>query len=149
MNENPQNDKPVNKVERAKHLRATQTKSEGLLWGLLWGLLRASQLCGLKFRRQHPIGPFYADFACKKRSLVVEIDGGYHDAIAESDLSRGQYLKQNGWEVIRFSDEEVEEDTEAVGRAIAKHVGLKYEFRKRKATGSGMENENAPKNRKL
>jgi len=56
--------------QKARHLRAGQTKSEGLLWSIL----RAKQVCGLKFRRQHPIGSYFADFACVSKKLVIEID---------------------------------------------------------------------------
>ena len=70
--------------ERARSLRKTQTVSEGLLWSVL----RGRQLCGLKFRRQHPIEPWIVDFACPEKMLVVEIDGGYHDDVVETDLKR-------------------------------------------------------------
>ena len=75
--------------ERARSLRKRQTVSEGLLWSLL----RAKQLCGLKFRRQHPIEPWIVDFACRERMLVVEIDGGYHDNVVENDLKRQEHLE--------------------------------------------------------
>ncbi len=132
------------KTAKSRSLRAKQTKSERLLWSIL----RAKQLCDLEFRRQHPIGPFFADFACVEQQLVIEIDGGYHEVAQESDLEREDYLKQHGWVVIRFTDAAVEQDAEAVARAIAKHLGLTYEFRKRKADGSGMENIRAA-NRRL
>jgi very-short-patch-repair endonuclease len=61
--------------ERARSLRKTQTVSERLLWSVL----RARQLCGLQFRRQHLIEPWIVDFACPQQMLVVEIDGGYDD----------------------------------------------------------------------
>ena len=120
--------------ERARSLRKRQTVSEGLLWSVL----RARQLCGLKFRRQHPIEPWIVDFACRERMLVVEIDGGYHDNIVENDLKRQEHLQSMGWKVIRFRDKDVEEDAEAVARAIARELNLEYEFSPRKATGSGM-----------
>ncbi len=131
------------RTNRARSLRKNETKSEKLLWSIL----RGKQLCGLKFRRQHPVGPFFADFACVSRRLVVEIDGGCHDEIGEADLEREAYLRKLGWNVIRFSDEEVEQDPEAVAIGIANHLDLEYEFRKRKETGSGMENVNAPNKR--
>jgi leucyl-tRNA synthetase len=136
--------KRVSKSPRARGLRSAATESERLLWGVL----RARQLCNLKFRRQHPIGPFYADFACVERRVVIEIDGGYHEVIVQSDLDREAYLKQCGWDVVRFTDEEVVQDVEAVARAIAKHLGLNFEFCKRNASGSGMENIHAPNKRK-
>jgi very-short-patch-repair endonuclease len=128
-------DIPVNKTERARSLRKKNTKSESLLWGLL----RAKQLCGLKFRREHPIGPHFADFACVSKMLVVEIDGGYHDHVAENDLEREEYLRKRDWKVIRFSDKEVEDDIEAVGIHIAKTLGVKYEYTKRTRSKSGIE----------
>ena len=103
----------------------------------MWSLLRGGQLCNLKFRRQHPIGPYYADFACVSSRLVVEIDGACHDATIEQDFEREKYLTQEQWKVVRFSADDVERDAEAVVHAIARELGLAYEFSKRAATGSG------------
>ena len=133
----------IERAKRARSLRRTETKSEKLLWSLL----RAKQICGLKFRRQHPIGPFFADFACVTAKLVVEIDGGYHDAVVESDTSRAEYLQESGWSVIRFDDRDVIDDPESVGTAIARHLGLSFDYQNRKGTGSGMENIDAPNRR--
>ncbi|WP_442483552.1 endonuclease domain-containing protein [Aeoliella sp. SH292] len=119
----------------ARELRESETLSEGLLWSVL----RAQQLCGLKFRRQHPIGPYVADFACVSHRLIVEIDGGYHDSVIEADLVRQAWLIDQGWKLIRFTDEEVESDAEGVGRAIACELGLEYKFQPRSGTGSGMQ----------
>ena len=131
--------------ERARSLRKRQTVSEGLLWSVL----RARQLCGLKFRRQHPIEPWIVDFACRERMLVVEIDGGYHDNVVENDLKRQEHLQSLGWKVIRFRDKDVEEDAEAVARAIARELNLEYEFSPRKATGSGTRSVRATKKRRM
>ena len=124
--------------ERARLLRTTETVSEGLLWSVL----RARQVCGLKFRRQYVIEPWVVDFACPQHMLVVEVDGGYHDNVVENDLKRQRHLESLGWKVIRFSDKDVEVDAEAVARAIARELNLEYEFRPRKATGSGMRHIN-------
>ena len=140
MGNHPRN---PNNTERARSLRRNQTRSEGLLWSIL----RAKQLCGLTFRRQHPIGLWIADFACSEKKLVVEIDGGYHDETAEEDLSRQKHLQSLGWTVIRFTDEDVERNAEAVGQAIAKELNIPYKFKRRKATASGMKSTNAPKKR--
>jgi very-short-patch-repair endonuclease len=70
----------------------------------------ARQLCGLKFRREHPIGPFIVDFACVPQKLVVEIDGGHHDQTVDRDRSHQELIERAGWEVIRFTDKDVEED---------------------------------------
>jgi very-short-patch-repair endonuclease len=124
---------------RARSSRKNQTRSEGLLWSVL----RANQLCGLRFRRQHPIGPWITDFACPEKRFVVEIDGGYHDATVAEDIRRQEHLQQHGWTVIRFSDKDVEEDVEVVLRAIARELGLPYEFKRRQGGGSGMKSVNA------
>ena len=140
MTEDQPNREPV---ERARSLRKTHTVSEALLWSVL----RARQLCGLKFRRQHPIQPWIVDFACPQQMLVVEIDGGYHDNVVENDLKRQKHLESMGWKVIRFSDKDVEEDAEAVARAIATELNLEYEYSPRKATGSGMRSISASEKR--
>ena len=62
-------------TEYARELRVRQTKAESLLWCVL----RGRRLLGLKFRRQYPIEPYIADFACIQKFQIIEIDGGYHD----------------------------------------------------------------------
>jgi len=80
----------------------------------LWQRLRAKRLDGLKFRRQHPLGPFIADFYCAAHRLVVEIDGGIHETQAERDQARTEQFEAYGYRVIRFSNEQVKQDIEAV-----------------------------------
>ena len=109
----------------------------------MWSVLRAKQLCGLRFPRQHPIKPWIVDFACPQTMLVVEMDGGYHDNVVDNDLKRQEHLEALGWKVIRFTNKEVEEDAEAVARAIARELNLPYQFKPRTAQGSGMKNINA------
>jgi very-short-patch-repair endonuclease len=130
---------------RARKLRERQTKAESLLWDIL----RANQLCGLKFRRQHPIAPFVADFACAQLRWIVEIDGGYHDYQYEDDQSRQRYLEERGWSVMRFSNEEVLENVDGVSVAIAKRLGLPFEFKRRNRNQSGMMSPNAPNNQSI
>ncbi len=91
--------------ENAKNLRHRETESEKLLWEKLKG----SQLNGLKFRRQHPIAQFIADFYCHSALLVVEIDGGIHlqDDVKEYDENRTFELEKLGLAVIRFTNEDV------------------------------------------
>ena len=62
------------RTERARDLRLTDSRAR---WEV-WELLRAHRMGGLKFRRQHPIGPFFADFACVARKLMIEVDGEHH-----------------------------------------------------------------------
>ena len=119
---------------RARELRQLQTNAEGLLWSVL----RSKQVCGLKFLRQHPSGPFFADFACESRQLVVELDGDYHDQIQEQDLKRQSHLVGKGWSVLRFTNDEVLRDWESVTRAIASHLGIEFSFQRRNSRRSGM-----------
>ena len=119
---------------RARQLRERQTIAESLLWNVL----RAKRLSGLKFRRQHPIPPFIADFAYVARRIIVELDGGYHDYQYEDDMSRQRNLEAQGWSVLRFCNEDVLDDVEAVAISIAKQLGLKAEFEKPRPTRSGM-----------
>ena len=85
---------------------------------------RRDPLAGLKFRRQHPIGPFSGDFACIEEHLVIELDGGHHDFQHEGAVERQSYIEDRGWRVIRFTNEEVLSDVEAVAISIAKQMGV-------------------------
>ena len=113
------------RAERSRELRNNKTKSESLLWSVL----RSRQLGGLKFRRQHPIGPYFADFACLDRHAVVELDGEYHDDQYEMDRKRQAYMESMGWQVIRFANEEVLADVDAVAISIARQIGVEPKFR--------------------
>jgi adenine-specific DNA-methyltransferase len=86
--------------------------------------LRNRRLQGLKFRRQHSVGEFIVDFVCLEKKLVVEVDGGYHDYVPDKDIRRQRYLESQGYRVIRFWNEDVLEDVDAVVRAIAQAAGL-------------------------
>ncbi len=96
--------------QRAKELRQQMTPAEDMLWQRL----RAHRLSGLKFRRQHPLGPFVADFYCAERRLVIEIDGDIHTQQAEHDQARTEQCEAYGYRVIRFKNTEVEQDIEKV-----------------------------------
>ena len=76
--------------------------------------------------------------------LVVEVDGDYHDHVAEDDLRRQRYLESQGWKIIRFTNDDVLQDSEAAAVSIAKQLGLPYEFKKRNTNGSGIMSQNAP-----
>ena len=105
---------------RAKELRKAQTPAEQALWGRL----RNRGLLGLKFRRQHPIGPYIADFYCAQHRLVVELDGGVHRNQEEQDAGRTAQLAAYGYHVLRVQNEEVEIDLEGVLRKIALACGI-------------------------
>lgn len=105
---------PAQIQQRARELRREMTPAERMLWQRL----RNQQLSGLKFRRQHPLGPFIADFYCAVRRLVVEIDGDIHDLQPERDAVRTEQFEQYGYRVIRFRNEQVLNDIEDVLAAI-------------------------------
>ena len=95
--------------------RRGQTDAERLLWAKL----RDRRLDGVKFRRQHPIGPYITDFCCPEGRLVVEVDGGQHAQRAASDEDRTQYLAEAGYRVLRFWNPEVLTQTQAVLERIS------------------------------
>jgi len=94
---------------RAKKLRKNMTDAERLLWRHL----RNRELGGYKFRRQRPIGPYIVDFVCIEKKLVVEVDGGQHAGQVELDTKRSGYLKEKGYRVLRFWNNEVLKETES------------------------------------
>ena len=98
------------------------TKAESVLWECL----RGTQL-GFQFRRQHPIYEYIPDFVCLKKRLVVEVDGGYHFVGNQplSDEERTRYLKQYGFDVIRFTNDEVLTNIELVIKKIQQAMNNK------------------------
>ena len=92
-------------VERARELRRRMTPPEARLWVCL----RGKRLAGLKFRRQHPIGPYVLDFYCAVAKLAVEVDGRSHEhpeRIAH-DARRTAWLREQGVRVVRLAAEDV------------------------------------------
>ncbi len=73
----------------------------------LWYALRDRRFQGHKFRRQHSIGPFIADFACVGARLIIELDGSQHGDAVDYDARRTAYLNGAGWRVVRFPNREV------------------------------------------
>jgi len=106
---------------RRKELRATMTPAEIRLWQAL----KHSQLENLKFRRQHSIGPFIADFYCPVAKLVIELDGSAHDSESaqQQDRERTAYLASLGLQVVRFENREVMENLEGVLAEIRGRAG--------------------------
>lgn len=90
-------------IPHARTLRHDQTDAERAIWRQL----RNRHLLGLKFRRQHPIGRFIVDFVCVEQMLVVELDGGQHVDLAARDGSRTQWLRSEGYTVLRFWNDDV------------------------------------------
>ena len=104
----------------ARENRKLPTKAEGILWQAL----RNRRLHGYKFRRQHPISDFIADFYCHECKLIIEIDGGYHNDIEQRQYDEGRTYELNEFKikVIRFTNNEVIEDIAFVLDVIGAHL---------------------------
>jgi len=87
----------------------------------IWERLRNRRLSGVKFYRQYSIGAYIADFCSSERRIVVELDGSIHDSeVARAyDAARNAYLVSAGYQVLRFANDDVLNDTDAVAEAIA------------------------------
>jgi very-short-patch-repair endonuclease len=83
----------------------------------LWSDLRGRQVCGAKFTRQLPIGPYFADFACRENQLVVELDGSQH-AESTYDRRRDDFMIAEGWSVLRFWNADALRERNAVINTI-------------------------------
>jgi very-short-patch-repair endonuclease len=105
-------------LDTAKLLRKKMTVSEELLWNRL----NKKQILGLRFRRQHPIDIFIADFYCHEAKLVVEIDGEIHAATVDYDLGRTAEMDKFGLKTIRFTNQQVLYDIESVVEEIKRIV---------------------------
>ena len=106
--------------KRAEELRERMTKAEVRLWEEL----ENSKLDGYKFRRQHPIHKFIADFYCHKLKLIIEVDGKYHESEGQknTDLERSELLTFQGIKIIRFTNEEVFNNINLVLKQIRKEI---------------------------
>jgi very-short-patch-repair endonuclease len=91
-------------INQARALRRRATLTERTLWTLL----RNRRLAGLKFRRQVPLGPYVADFVCLAHRLIVEADGPFHDPA--HDARRDQWLRTQGFHVLRFGNKAIQDD---------------------------------------
>jgi very-short-patch-repair endonuclease len=101
---------------RARSLRHNTTDAEMALWREL----RRMKALGFHFRRQTPVGPYVADFACLSKRLVVEIDGGQHGSGARKKLDeiRTRWLDSQGFRVVRFWNHDVLADPRTVAGAL-------------------------------
>ena len=119
----------------ARKLRQAQTDAERRMWMLL----RDRRLSGVKFRRQHPIGAYIADFCCPEARLIIEIDGGHHASHRNADATRSRVVEAAGYRVLRFWNNEVLGNTAGVLHRIvealrAPHPTLSPEGRGGSAT---------------
>jgi very-short-patch-repair endonuclease len=101
-------------IEAASLLREDMTRCEDLLWERIKG----KQIYGLRFRRQHPIDIFIADFYCHRIRLIVEIDGEIHNSQKDYDIGRSAEMEKYDIKVIRFTNKDVEFNIEMVIRNI-------------------------------
>ena len=103
----------VDKAKRARELRTVENEAEDALWFEL----RGRRPNGHKFVRQLPIGPYFADFACRERMLVVEVDGSQHIG-SSHDRYRDETMNRNGWSVLRVWHADVLRERRAVLETI-------------------------------
>jgi very-short-patch-repair endonuclease len=111
----------IHEIRRARELRHEQTAAEERLWRCL----RGRKLKGFKFVRQAPLGPYFGDFVCRERKLVIELDGATHGTEAEiqRDQKRSAYLANQGYRVIRFTNTEVFETADDVIETVLAALG--------------------------
>ena len=102
------------KTGRIRNLRKNPTEAEKALWRHL----RLRQIEGYKFRRQVPIGDYIADFVCLEKRLIIEVDGGQHSQKSSQDSKRDKWLNAQAFEVLRFWNNQVMGEIEAVKEAI-------------------------------
>jgi very-short-patch-repair endonuclease len=101
---------------RARQLRKNEVSAEQRLWEAL----RNRRLGGFKFVRQFPLGPYFADFACRAHKLVIEVDGATHasDEAIRHDARRAEFLAAEGYRVLRFHNDDIDRHLDDVRGAI-------------------------------
>jgi very-short-patch-repair endonuclease len=110
------------KRDLARSLRRNATDAERTMWRLL----RDRRLAGIKFRRQVPVGPFVADFACTQHRLVIELDGGQH-AESDGDARRDAVLAAAGWRVLRVWNNDLMRNPGGVLWSVGQALGLHWD----------------------
>jgi len=116
-------------LKRTRRLRRDSTDAEKKLWSIL----RNRHLDGVKFRRQVAVGAYVADFLCLEARLIVELDGGQHDAQAGYDARRTRALEAEGYRVIRFWNDDVLANLEGVAEVL--RTALRYPSPSQPAAG--------------
>ena len=129
---------PSRSREQARDLRKVSTDAERKLWHHL----RAGRLTDFKFRRQHPIPPYIVDFHCNAAKLVVELDGSQH--APDTDVKRTSFLQAKGFHIVRFRDNDVLSNTNAVLEAILNAVESRTLTPSPLPKGEGLKNEGGP-----
>jgi very-short-patch-repair endonuclease len=108
-------------AEKARDLRRDGSRAERKVWELL----RARRIGGAKFRRQHPIGPYFADFAGLSLKLVIEIDGDHHAFQVGADARRAAAMEREGWRMVRFWANDVVQNPEGIWAEIEEVVNAR------------------------
>ena len=110
----------MNLLNNAKSLRSNQTDAEMQLWYHL----RAHRFMDLKFKRQKPIGAYIVDFVCIERKLILELDGGQHAENVGYDERRTKFLESEGYQVLRFWNNQVLQEMDSVLEVIRIEIAL-------------------------
>ncbi len=108
---------------KARELRKNPTEAEQVLWRHL----RMRQLGGFKFRRQQPLGPYIVDFVSFEKALIIELDGGQHSEQVAYDSERTAWLATQGFRVLRFWNDQVLKQIEAVKEVISEALGCRFD----------------------
>ena len=107
---------------KARELRNNMTKQERKIWSIL----RNRQFYGYRFLRQYPIGNYIVDFVCRSKKIIIEIDGGQHNKplSIEYDNSRTKYLLEKGYKVVRFWNNEIDNNIQGVYYRLQQEFGI-------------------------
>ncbi len=108
----------TNSKSSARKLRSNSTDAEVKLWSAL----KNRQLTNLKFRRQAPLGNYIVDFICHEKNMIIEVDGGQHMKTSTKDGKRTTWLESQGYRVIRFWNDQVLKETDAVLEEILRYL---------------------------
>jgi very-short-patch-repair endonuclease len=110
--------KPLLSLSRRLRLKQTPWETK------VWARLRAKRISPQKFKRQYPIGNYIVDFYCAEKRLIIEIDGSQHDEEKNrtKDQIRDKYLKDQGFKVLRFKNNEIDQNLEGVFETIGKNL---------------------------
>jgi very-short-patch-repair endonuclease len=132
---------PADIFSKAKQLRSHMTRAEFIMWNFL----KCNNVLGIRFRAQHPIGVYIADFFSFKLNLVIEIDGEIHNTESHQDydMERTQNLKNWGIEVIRFSNYQVMNKFEFVQNEIIREVQTRLSLLSKESDNDPGQNPNS------
>ena len=127
-------------VLRARTLRRNSTDAERRLWRAL-----REQLPDYKWRRQMPLGPYFVDFACFARKLVIELDGGQHAQAVACDAARTRFIEAEGYRLLRFWNNDLLENCDGVLARIAESLSLGRGKEQRKLREGEVEPHSSPR----